>query len=164
MITMLNDTEGRLQRAQGKTNPFTKRFADQDSKKKDVETKNKPVSAINSGKSSSKDKSEVAPITGKTFLRQDIQKSEVQIRSDGTYILDSKGSPVPTSPRSIAFRRDLLQILDKYCDNGKGGKIRDLVTTIASNGVIRELEFLGVISHEDAKRELNDYRSFKMRG
>lgn len=159
---MLNDTEGRLQRAQGKTNPFAKQFADQDSKKKEVETNNKPVSTPNSEKSSSQEVS--APVTGKTFLQRDVQKSEVQVRADGTYILDSKGSPVPTSPRSIAFRRDLLQILDKYCDNGKGSKIRGLVTTIASNGVIRELESLGVISHEDAKRELNDYRSFKMRG
>lgn len=159
---MLNDTEGRLQRAQGKTNPFAKQFADQDSKKKEAETNNKPVSASDSEKLSSKEAS--APVTGKTFLQRDVQKSEVQVRADGTYILDSKGSPVPTSPRSIAFRRDLLQILDKYCDNGKGSKIRGLVTTIASNGVIRELESLGVISHEDAKRELNDYRSFKMRG
>lgn len=161
---MLNDTEGRLQRAQGKTNPFAKQFADQDSKKKEAGTNNKPASSSDSENSSTKERSEVAPVAGKTFLQRDVQKSEVQVRADGTYILDSKGSPVPTSPRSIAFRRDLLQILDKYCDNGKGSKIRGLVTTIASNGVIRELESLGVISHEDAKRELNDYRSFKMRG
>ncbi|MFK5706192.1 hypothetical protein ACI3E1_07125 [Ligilactobacillus sp. LYQ139] len=161
---MLNDTEGRLQRAQGKVNPFAQQLGKHNSKKKEAGINNQPVSSTSSKNSSSKDTSDVASVKGKTFLQRDVQKSDIQVRADGTYILDSKGSPVPTSPRSIAFRRDLLQILDKYCDNGKGSKIRGLVTTIASNGVIRELESLGVINHEDAKRELNDYRSFKMRG
>ena len=84
---------------------------------------------------------------------------EIMRGGDGKYKLSQNTiyKKVKNIPRTLSIREDVMLIVDELSKNGSNGYTRGVKSTIVSNGIMRELYEIGMISKSDLKRELRPY-------
>lgn len=92
-------------------------------------------------------------------INQKDDEFELTRGADGKYKLSQNTiyKKVKNIPRTLSIREDVMLIVDELSKNGSKSYTRGVKSTIVSNGIMRELYEMGVISKTDLKRELRPY-------